>query len=321
MCTACSHLFLLSLGDHLSYIARHHDVHVFSVALDFPNVLLVNDGAPVDLYELASKSFLHLLERHMDAYVLFHSVDYYLLFLLVSLYPYYIRRLYHVNLRPDLERKCLIFKFFPVQLEEYRQGFPEVVFGPGKTPEQIRAISSEIVGRGHTLLVTRSTSEAYAAVQETVPGAVFHPVARAITFRQPDVQPGRGTILVAAAGTSDLPVAEEACVTAEVMGNTVDRLHDVGVAGIHRLLSQHERLRSARVLIVVAGMEGALPSVVAGLVEAPVIAVPTSIGYGASFGGIAALLGMLNSCANGVAVVNIDNGFGAGCMASAITHG
>ena len=128
-------------------------------------------------------------------------------------------------------------------------------------------------------------------------------------------------MLVVCAGTSDLPVAEEAAVTAEVMGNTVERLYDVGVAGLHRLLSEHERLRAARVLIVVAGMEGALPSVVAGLVEAPVIAVPTSVGYGASFGGIAALLGMLNSCANGVAVVNIDNGFGAACVASAITHG
>jgi NCAIR mutase (PurE)-related protein len=203
---------------------------------------------------------------------------------------------------------------------ELRQGFPEVVFGLGKTPEQIAAIAKEIVNRGHTLLVTRATADAFAAVQEVVPDADFKPIARTISFRQRDVQPGRGTILVAAAGTSDLPVAEEACVTAEVMGNTVDRLFDVGVAGIHRLLSEHERLMAARAVVVVAGMEGALPSVVGGLVKVPVIAVPTSVGYGASFGGLAALLGMLNSCAAGVSVVNIDNGFGAAAIASRINH-
>jgi NCAIR mutase (PurE)-related protein len=203
---------------------------------------------------------------------------------------------------------------------ELRQGFPEVIFAPGKTPEQIRDISAEIVGRGHTLLVTRATEEAFAAVQQAVSGAAFHPVARAITYRQPDVAPGRGTILVAAAGTSDLPVAEEACVTAEVMGNTVDRLFDVGIAGLHRLLSEHVRLSTARAIVVVAGMEGALPSVIGGLVKVPVIAVPTSVGYGASFGGLAALLGMLNSCAAGVSVVNIDNGFGAAAIASRINH-
>ena len=203
---------------------------------------------------------------------------------------------------------------------ELRQGFPEVVFGPGKTPEQIQAISAEIVARGHTLLVTRTTEDAFAAVQKAVSGAVFQPLARTITFRQQDVQPGRGTILVAAAGTSDLPVAEEACVTAEVMGNTVDRLFDVGIAGLHRLLGEHARLSSARAIVVVAGMEGALPSVIGGLVRVPVIAVPTSVGYGASFGGLAALLGMLNSCAAGVSVVNIDNGFGAAAIASRINH-
>ena len=203
---------------------------------------------------------------------------------------------------------------------ELRQGFPEVVFGLGKTPEQVAAIAREIVARGHTLLVTRATADAFAAVETEVPGAIFHPVARTITYRQGDVQPGHGTILVAAAGTSDLPVAEEACVTAEVMGNTVDRLFDVGVAGIHRLLGEHQRLTSARAIIVVAGMEGALPSVVGGLVKVPVIAVPTSVGYGASFGGLAALLGMLNSCAAGVSVVNIDNGFGAAAIASRINH-
>jgi NCAIR mutase (PurE)-related protein len=203
---------------------------------------------------------------------------------------------------------------------EFRQGFPEVVFGLGKTPAQIAAIAAQIVGRGHTLLVTRATEEAFDAVRAAVPDATFHSTARAITYRQQDTQPGKGTILVAAAGTSDLPVAEEACVTAEVMDNTVDRLFDVGVAGIHRLLGEHTRLAAARVVIVVAGMEGALPSVVGGLVKVPVIAVPTSVGYGASFGGIAALLGMLNSCAAGVSVVNIDNGFGAGTIASRINH-
>lgn len=203
---------------------------------------------------------------------------------------------------------------------ELRQGFPEVVFGLGKTPEQVAAIAAEIVSRGHTLLVTRASEEAFAAVQRQVPGAAFQQIARTITYSQRDVQPGRGTILVAAAGTSDVPVAEEACVTAEVMGNTVDRLFDVGVAGIHRLLGEHPRLTSARVVIVVAGMEGALPSVIGGLVRVPVIAVPTSIGYGASFGGLAALLGMLNSCAAGVSVVNIDNGFGAAAIASRINH-
>jgi NCAIR mutase (PurE)-related protein len=201
-----------------------------------------------------------------------------------------------------------------------RQGFPEVILGLGKTPQQIAAIAERIVAGGHTLLVTRATAESAAAVATVVPRATYDAVAGIISLRQGDIFPGVGTVLVVCAGTSDLPVAEEAAVTAEVMGNTVDRVHDVGVAGIHRLLSEQERLRAARVLIVVAGMEGALPSVVAGLVAAPVIAVPTSVGYGASFGGMAALLAMLNSCANGVAVVNIDNGFGAACMASAITH-
>ena len=203
---------------------------------------------------------------------------------------------------------------------ELRQGFPEVVFGLGKTPEQIASIAVEIVSRGHTLLVTRASEDAFQSVEKKVPGAIYQPLARTITYRQKDVQPGRGTILVAAAGTSDLPVAEEACVTAEVMGNTVDRLFDVGVAGIHRLLGEHPRLTSARAVVVVAGMEGALPSVIGGLVKVPVIAVPTSVGYGASFGGLAALLGMLNSCAAGVSVVNIDNGFGAGAIASRINH-
>lgn len=201
-----------------------------------------------------------------------------------------------------------------------RQGFPEVVLGLGKTPAQIAAIAAEIVSRGATLLVTRATQAAYDAVREQVPGATYYPDAGVITFQQEDVTRGKGIIVVAAAGTSDLPVAEEAARTAELMGNDVCRLYDVGVAGIHRILGERDRLAKARVIIVVAGMEGALPSVVSGLVSVPVIAVPTSIGYGASFGGLAALLGMLNSCASGVSVVNIDNGFGAATIASLINH-
>ncbi len=201
-----------------------------------------------------------------------------------------------------------------------RGGFPEVILGLGKTPAQIAAIATEIVGRGSTLLVTRASAEAYDAVRAAVPGASYLEPARLITLRQTDIEPGKGTIAVAAAGTSDLPVAEEAACSAEVMGNRVERVYDVGVAGLHRLLAERTRLSAARVVIVVAGMEGALPSVVAGLVGGPVVAVPTSIGYGASFGGIAALLGMLNSCASGVTVVNIDNGFGAAAFASLVNH-
>jgi pyridinium-3,5-biscarboxylic acid mononucleotide synthase len=201
-----------------------------------------------------------------------------------------------------------------------RQGFPEVVLGLGKTPAQAAAIASEIVRRGSTLLITRASQEIFDEVRAVVPQAAYYSDASVITFRQQDVEPGKGRILVVAAGTSDLPVAEEAARTAELMGNEVDRLYDVGVAGIHRLLGEHARLDAARVIVVIAGMEGALPSVVAGLVAVPVIAVPTSVGYGASFGGIAALLGMLNSCAAGVSVVNIDNGFGAGNIASLINH-
>ena len=203
---------------------------------------------------------------------------------------------------------------------ELRQGFPEVILGLGKTPAQIAAIAERLVGRGQALLITRAHPDAYQAVKQVVPGVTYHDVARAITLKQGNIPPGNGTILLACAGTSDLPVAEEAAVTAELMGNEVDRLYDVGVAGLHRLLAEQTRLQRARVVVVVAGMEGALPSVVAGLVHVPVIAVPTSVGYGASFGGVAALLGMLNSCANGISVVNIDNGFGGACMASMINH-
>jgi len=202
----------------------------------------------------------------------------------------------------------------------FRQGFPEVILGLGKTPAQIAEIAQRIVARGQSLLVTRATAEAYAAVRAVIGQATYHADARAITLKQGDIPRGLGTVLIACAGTADLPVAEEAAVTADTMGNTVDRLYDVGVAGLHRLLHEQPRLQAARVVIVVAGMEGALPSVIGGLVRVPVIAVPTSVGYGASFDGLAALLGMLNSCASGVTVVNIDNGFGAACVASRINH-
>lgn len=204
---------------------------------------------------------------------------------------------------------------------EVRQGFPEVIFAPGKTPDQVAQIAERIVARGRPLLITRVSPETYGAVKALVPDAVHHPDARVITRRHSGVPSGLGTVLIASGGTADGPVAEEAAITCEVMGNTVDRLYDVGVAGIHRLLAEHERLASARVVIVVAGMEGALPSVVAGLIPAPVIAVPTSVGYGATFDGLAALLGMLSSCVPGVVVVNIDNGLGAAMAAHRMIPG
>jgi NCAIR mutase (PurE)-related protein len=201
-----------------------------------------------------------------------------------------------------------------------RQGFPEVIFGSGKTPEQIAGIAARLLERSANLLITRSDRAAYECVRAIVSEAVFHEASKAISVRRDQTERGRGVIAIVTAGTSDIPVAEEAAVTAEVMGNRTERLYDVGVAGIHRVLSQRELLQSARVVVCAAGMEGALPSVVGGLVSVPVIAVPTSIGYGASFGGIAALLGMLNSCAANVTVVNIDNGFGAGFVASLINR-
>ena len=197
-----------------------------------------------------------------------------------------------------------------------RRGFPEVIFGQGKTDEQILEILRRIRRHQHPLLITRVEERTYTRAVEVLPHAIYHSAARAITAegRRPPAR--RKGLLVITAGTSDIPVAEEAAVTAEIMGNEAERVYDVGVAGLHRLLAESGRLRRARVIIVVAGMEGALPSVVGGLVEAPVIAVPTSVGYGASFEGVAALLGMLNSCASGLTVVNIDNGFGAGYAAS-----
>ena len=201
-----------------------------------------------------------------------------------------------------------------------RQGCPEIVFGAGKTPAQTAAIAERIVADGDTLIVSRTGPDAFDAVRELVPDARFHSTARMITRTNGEEPTGRGTILVVAAGTSDLPVAEEARVAARALGNPVETVYDAGVAGLHRLIAERERLDAARVVIAVAGMEGALPSVVRGLVRAPVIAVPTSIGYGTSFGGLTALLGMLNSCSTGVAVVNIDNGLGAATTASLINH-
>jgi len=201
-----------------------------------------------------------------------------------------------------------------------RTGMPEVIFAAGKTVAQVAAIFARMANAGGNVLATRASSEMYEAVHAVEPRAEFHETARAITLAQAPTIPGKGSIGVVCAGTSDLPVAEEAAVTARMMGNTVELIADVGVAGIHRLLAQKDSLQSARVLIVCAGMEGALPTVVGGLVNAPVLAVPTSVGYGASFGGVAALLGMLNTCSPNVSVVNIDNGFGAACIASLINH-
>lgn len=198
-----------------------------------------------------------------------------------------------------------------------RTGFPEVVLGQGKTPEQIASIAERIAARSDRLLITRASVEAYRAVKERLPDAAYNAAAGAITLERTKARPLPG-VAVCCAGTSDIAVAEEAAVTAEIMGSAVDRMYDVGVAGLHRLLDKRDVLRSANAIVAVAGMEGALPSVIAGLVSAPVIAVPTSVGYGASFGGLAPLLAMLNACAAGVAVVNIDNGFGAGYLAAVI---
>jgi NCAIR mutase (PurE)-related protein len=199
-----------------------------------------------------------------------------------------------------------------------RKDFPEVIYGAGKTPEQIVGIATEIAKREARFLVTRISPEAAKLLQKKFKQSTYHKAARCLTYQKTPLAKRSGKIAVICAGTSDLPIADEAAVTADIMGNHVERISDVGVAGLHRVLSKLEMIQSASVVVVVAGMEGALPSVVAGLVNRPVIAVPTSVGYGASFGGLAALLGMLNSCGSGVTVVNIDNGFGAGFAASQI---
>ena len=201
-----------------------------------------------------------------------------------------------------------------------RRGFPEVVYGEGKTVEQVVAIVQRLASQGGHAMVTRVDQEVFSAVEGVLPAARYNPLARTITLRQGEETDPLPGVMVLCAGTADTPVAEEAAVTAEMMGNRVERAYDVGVAGIHRLLDHLPQLHEAKVVVAVAGMEGALPSVVGGLVSAPVIAVPTSVGYGASFGGLTALLAMLSSCAPGMAVVNIDNGFGAGYLAGMINR-
>ncbi|MDA7916172.1 nickel pincer cofactor biosynthesis protein LarB [Verrucomicrobia bacterium] len=203
---------------------------------------------------------------------------------------------------------------------EIRSGFPEVIFGEGKTPEQVAGITEALIAKSNQVLITRANDSHYLAVKAKHDNAQQHPTARCITVEQEPLPKRSGEILIICAGTSDLPVAEEALVTANIMGNQARLLSDVGVAGLHRLLSHTKSIQEAHVIIAVAGMEGALPSVVAGLTSKPVIAVPTSVGYGTNLGGIAALLGMLNSCGSGVTVVNIDNGFGAGYAASQINQ-
>lgn len=202
----------------------------------------------------------------------------------------------------------------------WRKGFPEIVFGQGKSPDQIIKIANSILKAGGNLVITRIDREIYKKIKAKISNLSYDPQARIAYLKQEETEKGKGKILVISAGTSDIPVAEEAALTCELLGNDVERLYDVGVAGLHRLLGEMDKISQARVIIVVAGMEGALPSVVAGLVRAPIIAVPTSVGYGASFKGLAALLAMLNSCPGGVAVVNIDNGFGAATVASLINH-
>jgi pyridinium-3,5-biscarboxylic acid mononucleotide synthase len=201
-----------------------------------------------------------------------------------------------------------------------RQGFPEVIYCPGKTTAQIVAIASRMADTTANVLATRASQEVFDALKEIFPDAEYHEQARAVVVKRDTADRGLGMVLVLAAGTADLSVAEEAALTAEVMGSRVERLYDVGVAGIHRLFDNHQLVTAANVLVVVAGMEGALASVVGGLVDKPVIAVPTSVGYGANFGGLSALLTMLNTCATGVSVVNIDNGFGGGYSAALINR-
>ncbi len=201
-----------------------------------------------------------------------------------------------------------------------RTGLPEMIYAAGKTTEQVTLIAERMYEKGMDILATRATPEMYAAIKEIIPAASFNPLAGVISYKHRDVRNSKGYIAIVAAGTSDMPVAEEAAETARFLGNEVKTIYDVGVAGIHRLFYKLSDIRNARVVIVVAGMEGALGSVVGGLVDKPVIGVPTSVGYGANFQGLSALLSMLNSCASGISVVNIDNGFGAACQASLINH-
>lgn len=227
------------------------------------------------------------------------------------------------------EEAFLVLKDYPYQNlgfakidhhRELRKGFPEIIFGLGKTEEQILKISREIIKKGGNLLITKVETKVFDNLKKKMPKARYNSLAKVVYLKQQKPVSGKGKIAIITAGTSDIPVAEEAVVTCDVLGNETDKIYDVGVAGIHRLFGEFERIKQARVIITVAGMEGALPSVVAGIVSVPIIAVPTSIGYGASLKGVAALLAMLNSCPGGVGVVNIDNGFGAGYLASLINH-
>jgi NCAIR mutase (PurE)-related protein len=203
---------------------------------------------------------------------------------------------------------------------ELRKGFPEIIYGLGKTDPQILKIAGEIVKKGCSLLITRVELGTFKKIKKAIPKACYNPLAKTVYLKQKPLITGKGKIIILTAGTSDIPVAEEAYITCDMLGNEAERIYDVGVAGLHRLFGEYDKINKARVIITVAGMEGALPSVVAGLVSVPIVAVPTSIGYGASFKGLAALLAMLNSCPGGVAVVNIDNGFGAAYLASLINH-
>ena len=203
---------------------------------------------------------------------------------------------------------------------EVMKGFPEIIFGLGKTDSQTIAIAQEIFKKGSNLLITKAEKPLFKKINKKIPRIIYNPLAKTIYLKQKETLKGKGKIIVMTAGTSDIPIAEEAFVTAHILGNEVEKIYDVGVAGLHRLFGEYEKIKKAKVIIVVAGMEGALPSVVAGLTKIPIIAVPTSVGYGASFKGLAALLAMLNSCPGGVGVVNIDNGFGAAYLASLINH-
>jgi NCAIR mutase (PurE)-related protein len=238
-----------------------------------------------------------------------------------------LNKVYRKKLSP--EQALRLLKDFPYQdlgfakidhHRELRKDFPEIIYGQGKTEGQILKIASEIIKKGSNLLVTKVGPEVFKALAKKLPKARYNSLAKVIYLRQQKPAPGKGKVVILTAGTSDVPVAEEAAVTCDILGNEVEKIYDVGVAGIHRLFGEYEKIKRARVAVVVAGMEGALPSVIAGIVNVPIIAVPTSIGYGASLKGVAALLAMLNSCPGGVGVVNIDNGFGAGYLASLINH-
>jgi len=238
-----------------------------------------------------------------------------------------LRDLYNKKITPQVALSRL--QYFPYQdlgfakvdhHRALRKGFPEIVYGQGKSYGQILGIAREILRRGHNLLITRLEASVYAQLKKKIPGLLYNRPGKIAFLKQKECLSGKGKIVVITAGTSDIPVAEEAAVTCDVLGNEVERIYDVGVAGIHRLFGEMDKIKAARTIIAVAGMEGALPSVVAGLVNVPVIAVPTSVGYGVSLQGLAPLLTMLNSCPGGVAVVNIDNGFGAGYLASLINH-